>query len=163
MDVIILSTFSYHFRSISTQCFVQFCVSGGVFSPSCCSGAQTQSDLSVWSMSGGFRGAQLQYWCRTLYNHPSTYLSVSFDTALTLTWAAVTPIMQQPATWASPPPHLTGSSVVFLVLSFHSETHTHVHVLADLDPQHRQEDDNIYSPLSAETDWIVCKRTCQKR
>lgn len=71
-----------------------------------CSRAQTQSDLSVWSMCRGIRGAQLQYWCRTPYNplplHPSTHLSVSFDTELTPTWAAFTPIMHQPATWVLP-------------------------------------------------------------
>lgn len=57
--------------------------------------------------------------------HPSTYLSVSFDTVLTPTWAAVTPIMHQPATWVPPcsHAHLTASSVVFLAISFYSETH----------------------------------------
>ena len=131
--------------------------------PHICSRTQSQSDLSVWSMCRGIRGAQLHYchcWCRTPYKtffplHPSTHRSVSFDTVLSPTWAAVTPIMQQPATWVPPRSHahLTGSSVVFLVVSFHSETYTP----SATSIQHNDRPiitDWIFSLPSSCTDWI---------
>lgn len=118
-----------------------------------CGSTQTRSDLSVWSMCRGIRGAQLQYWCRT------------FDTVLTSTWAAVTPIMHQPATWDPPRSHahLTASSVVFLAVSFYSEKHTHTHPgrprSAALTVTRKMITDWIYSlPLLRLTDWIGFQR-----
>ncbi len=35
-----------------------------------CSSMQTRCDLLVWCMCRVIRGAQLQHWCRTLYNPP---------------------------------------------------------------------------------------------
>lgn len=144
MPIIILYTSSCSFQYFCAfpccimyrwflQCFCGF--------PHFCSSTQTHSDLSVWSMCRGIRGAQLQYWCRTLYNPfspPPLHLS------LRLIWHCINSHLScrhshhASARHLSPPSLSRSPCSIISRLPRHFLPQWNTHILDDPDPQRRQ-------------------------